>query len=84
MKILSNNEMTNEVYAEGTEEYATYSVQHVSNSYNDDLYNGTLEECIHYIEKNEMMTNEYDAQIALINVQTDGCTDYTHEIIKEW
>lgn len=62
----------------------TYSVQMVQNSYNDDLFNGTFEECVEYINAHGYTREENDVRIAKIEVDSDGTVAETLEIITEW
>ena len=62
----------------------TYSVEIEQNSYMDDLFNGTYDECVEYIEKNEYTREENDVRIAKISVDEDGCVAETLEIITEF
>lgn len=50
----------------------TYSVEIAQNSYNDDLFNGSYDECIDYIKSNGYTSEENDVRIACI--QVDGTT----------
>ena len=75
MTILNHNEIT----CKGTEYF--YSVESDDNSYNDDEFNGSYEECVEYATK-EGYDNS-NCQIALIQVE-DGCAVYCHEMDNEW
>lgn len=55
-----------------------YSVETESNSFRDDLYNGTLLQCKRYCQENGLKLGE-DTQIALIQTE-DGIEVFTHDI----
>ena len=57
-----------------------WSLQHDGNSYNDDCFNGTFEECVEYAKKLELEPEQY--QVALIEIDEDGIVTYTHEVVK--
>lgn len=62
----------------------TYSVEIEQNSYMDDLFNGTYEECVEYITENGYSREENDVRIAKIAVDEDECVAETLEIITEF
>lgn len=62
----------------------TYSVQIEVNSYNDDLFNGTFEECVEYINEYGYTREDDDVRIAEIEVDDNGTATYTYDIITEW
>ena len=62
----------------------TYSVQIEENSYDDDLFNGTFEECVDYINRQGYTREENDVRIAEIEVDDKGTVTYTYDIITEW
>ena len=70
--------------AESEDIMRTYSVQIEENSYNDDLFNGTFNECVDYIKKNGYTREENDARIAEIEVDENGTVTFTHDIITEF
>lgn len=49
-----------------------WSVQTNANSFNDDLFTGTLTECYEYCVMNDIMLDYYDARLAQILVDDDG------------
>lgn len=61
-----------------------YSVEIEPNGYEDDLFNGTFEECVEYCKKHDYTKKNSGARIAEIEVDKDGCVTYCYEIIKEW
>lgn len=61
-----------------------YSVEIEQNSYMDDLFNGTYDECVDYIEKNEYTREENDVRIAKIAIDEDGCVAETLDIITDF
>ena len=75
MTILKHNEIT----CKGTEYF--YSVESEDNSYNDDEFNGSYEECVEYATKRGY--NNENCQISLIEAE-DGSWVYTHEVDKKW
>lgn len=87
--VLSNNDMDNERYATPCESeydnYATYSVEYGANNYDDDLYNGTLDECIAYINAHIAREDAETGglQIAEISINADGLTDYCYGLITD-
>ena len=56
-----------------------YSVEIEQNGYEDDLFNGTFEECVEYINENEYSNEE--TRIAKI---VDDGDPTVAEIITEW
>lgn len=62
----------------------TYSVEIKETLYADDLFNGTFEECVEYINEEGFTRENDDVRIAEIEVDEDGCVVFTHEIITEW
>lgn len=61
-----------------------YSVEIEANSYNDDLFNGTLEECREYIRQNGYTSEQDGARIALVEVDERGTVTFTRDIITEF
>lgn len=57
-----------------------YSVEIEWNSYNDDLFCGTYQECVNYCKEQGYTFNEDGARIALID-EYDG---YCFDIIENW
>lgn len=62
----------------------TYSVEIEQNGYEDDLFNGTFEECVEYCKKHDYTRENSDVRIAEIEVDEDGYWTYCYEIITEW
>lgn len=58
-----------------------YSVEIEQNSYEDDLFNGTFEECVEYIAEHEYTVEDNDVRIAEI---TDDGDPLVTDIITEW
>ena len=58
-----------------------YSVEIEQNGYEDDLFNGTFEECVAYINEHEYTREENDVRIAKI---VDDGDPTVAEIITEW
>ena len=61
----------------------TWSVEHKSNSWNDDMFNGTYEECIAYCHKKEYKIDGVECRLAEIEVDENGCVIDTYKIINE-
>ena len=59
----------------------TYSVEIKQNDYNDDLFNGTLAECIDYIRECDYTVLDNDARIARILIDNDNTVVECLEII---
>jgi len=60
----------------------TYSVELKANNYEDDTFNGTLDECIEYITKDLELEIGDEARIAKILVDNEGLVLETLEIIE--
>lgn len=61
------------------ETVATWSVQ--LEGYQDDMYNGTFEECAKVARK---LASDYEAEllgIALLQLDKNGCVTYTHNFV---
>ena len=58
-----------------------YSVEIKQNNYNDDLFNGTLAECIDYIKEYEYTVLDNDVRIARILIDNDNTVAECLEII---
>ena len=59
----------------------TYSVEIKQNDYNDDLFNGTLAECIDYIRECDYTVLDNDVRIARILIDNDNTVVECLEII---
>ena len=59
----------------------TYSVEIKQNDYNDDLFNGTLAECIDYIRECDYTVLDNDVRIARILIDNDNTVAECLEII---
>ena len=59
-----------------------WSVELEANSWDDDLFNGTYEECIEYCQKNDYTIGN-GARLAEIEVDEDGCWTYCYQIVDE-
>ena len=60
-----------------------YSVEIEQNNYNDDLFNGTFEECVAYCKEHNYTRENSDVRIAEIEVE-DGCVIDCLDIITEF
>ena len=83
MKIASNFEMENKSEMlisriEKGEQIATWSVQAESNSYADDMHNGTKAQCLAYAKKQKRTGDK--VQIALMSLDNKLCVDYCYEV----
>lgn len=58
-----------------------YSVEIEQSSYEDDLFNGTFEECVKYITDHGYTAEDNDVRIAEI---TDDGDPLVTDIITEW
>lgn len=58
-----------------------FSVEIENNDYNDDMFNGTFDECVEYIS--EHYPDDETARIAEIEVENNVVT-YTYDIITIW
>ena len=58
-----------------------YSVEIKQNNYNDDLFNGTLAECIDYIKEYEYTVLDNDVRIARILIDNDDTVTECLEVI---
>lgn len=59
-----------------------WSVELEGNSWNDDTFNGTYEECIEYCQEQNYKIDGQDARLAKILVE-DGCVLEVLEIVEE-
>ncbi len=61
-----------------------YSVQIKNNDYATDLFNGTFDECVAYIERNGYTEEENDVRIAELLVDENDMFLECLDIITEW
>ena len=61
-----------------------YSVEIKDTMYTDDIFNGSFEECVEYINENEYTKEENDVRIAKIIVDEDNTVIECVEIITEF
>lgn len=61
----------------------TWSVEHECNSYNDDLFNGTFDECLAYCKKQGYEFDGSALQLAEIEVDENGCSSFCYDIVSE-
>lgn len=59
-----------------------WSVEVKANSWDDDLFNGTYEECIEWCNNHKYVIGN-DCRLAKILVDEDGCMVECLEIVKE-
>lgn len=62
----------------------TYSVEIKDTMYTDDIFNGSFEECVEYINENEYTKEDNDVRIAKILVDDDNAVIECIEIITEF
>lgn len=60
-----------------------WSVEHEANSWNDDDFNGTYEECISYCQSNGYTIDGKECRLAEVEVDDRGCVIDTYQIINE-
>ena len=60
-----------------------WSVELEANSWNNDIFNGTLEECAEYRRENDYTIDGIHARLAEIEVDEDGCWTYCYDIVEE-
>ena len=61
-----------------------YSVEIKDTMYTDDIFNGSFEECVEYINENEYTKEENDARIAKVIIDEDNTVIECVEIITEF
>lgn len=61
----------------------TWSVEHEANSWNDDMFNGTYEECIEYCKSHDYKIDGIECRLAEIEVDDCGCVVDTYTLINE-
>lgn len=59
----------------------TWSVETEGNDWNDDLFNGSLEECIEYCKDKNIDVDGSNARIAKICLAENGSVDFCEELI---
>lgn len=62
----------------------TYSVEIKDTMYTDDIFNGSFEECVEYINENEYTKEENDVRIAKVIIDEDNTVIECVEIITEF
>ena len=61
----------------------TWSVETEENSWNDDLFNGTLEECIEYCKDKNIKVDGENARIMKVCLDENGVIDLWEECIDD-
>lgn len=61
----------------------TWSVEKESNSWMDDTFNGSFEECVEYCKSHSLDINGEEARLAEVEIDEDGCVTYCYDIIEE-
>ena len=76
------DEMWN-AFLEKIEFNKTWSVETEENSWNDDLFNGSLEECIKYCKENNIKVDGKNARIMKVCLDENGVVDLWEECIDD-
>lgn len=76
------DEMWN-AFLEKIEFNKTWSVETEENSWNDDIFNGTLEECIEYCKEKNIKVDGKNARIMKICLDENGVIDLWEECIDD-
>ena len=61
-----------------------YSVEIKDTMYTDDIFNGSFEECVDYINENEYTKEDNDVRIAKVIIDEDNTVIECVEIITEF
>ncbi|MCM1039842.1 MAG: hypothetical protein NC434_11010 [Ruminococcus sp.] len=61
----------------------TWSVEHEANSWNDDLFNGTYDECIAYCNEKGYKIDGVECRLAEVEVDERGSVIDTYSIVDE-
>lgn len=61
----------------------TWSVETEENDWNDDLFNGSLKECIEYCKDKNINVDGSNARIAKICLDENGSADFCEELIDD-
>jgi len=70
-------------FLENIEFNKTWSVETEENDWNDDLFNGSLEECIEYCKDKNINVDGSNARIAKIWLDENGSVDFCEELIDD-
>lgn len=76
------DEMWND-FLERVEANKTWSVETEGNDWNDDLFNGSLEECIEYCKDKNINVDGSNARIAKICLDENGSVDFWEELVDD-
>ena len=60
-----------------------WSVETEANSWNDDEFNGTFDECVQYCKVNDYKIDGEFARLAEIEVDERGCVIDTYRIVED-
>ena len=60
-----------------------WSVEHEANSWNDDMFNGTFDECVKYCKENNYKIDGVEFRLAEVETDETGCVIDTYEIVNE-
>ena len=60
-----------------------WSVELEANNWDDDLFNGTFEECVKYCEERDYKVDGEEARLAKLQLNEDGSVAECLEIVDE-
>ena len=60
-----------------------WSVEHNANSWDDDMFNGTFDECVEYCKENNYKIDGVECRLAEIGLDERGCVVETYNIVNE-
>jgi hypothetical protein len=61
----------------------TWSVRLEANSFGDDTFNGTYDECLKYCSEYDYNVNWQEAVLAEIELDGSGSVVFTHDLVTE-
>lgn len=61
----------------------TWSVEHEANSWSDDMFNGTYDECIAYCQEKDYKIDGVECRLAEIEVDEDVGVVDTYNVVNE-
>lgn len=60
-----------------------WSVEHSANSWDDDMFNGTFDECVEYCKERDYKIDGKECRLTEIELDDSGCVIDTYTIIDE-
>lgn len=60
-----------------------WSVEHETNSWADDMFNGTYEECMVYCREHGYKIDGEECRLAEVELDERGCVIDTYDIVNE-